>query len=105
LEDLPIRIGALREASAIWNNYRNTEKKNAREWKTWAPIAYNLRKRLLTDFRHAFQDHPQQMKAVRNIAKGKSHDKMIRALNDLGVLVMSDCPLFFFFLARNSKQC
>jgi hypothetical protein len=26
------------------------------------------------------------MKAVRNIAKGKSHDKMIRALNDLGVL-------------------
>jgi hypothetical protein len=26
------------------------------------------------------------MKAVRNISKGKSHDKMIRALNDLGVL-------------------
>jgi hypothetical protein len=86
VEDLPIRIGALREASATWNVYRDTEKKNAREWKTQAPLAYNLRKRLLTDFRHAFQDHPQQMKAVRNIAKGKSHDKMIRALNDLGVL-------------------
>jgi hypothetical protein len=86
VEDLPIRIGALREASANWNNYRKTEKKNAREWKTRAPLAYNLRKRLLTDFRHAFQDHPQQMKAVRNIAKGKSHAKMIQALNDLGVL-------------------
>jgi hypothetical protein len=86
VDDLPIRIGALIEASSNWNNYRNTEKKNAREWKTRDPLAYNLRKRLLTDFRHAFQDHPQQMKAVRNIAKGKSHDKMIRALNDLGVL-------------------
>ena len=86
LEDLPIRTEALREASSNWNVYRETEKKNAREWKTRAPIAYNLKKRLLTDFRHAFEDHPQQMKAVRNIAKGKSHDKMIRALNDLGVL-------------------
>jgi hypothetical protein len=86
LEDLPIRIGALREASTIWNNYRKTEKKNAREWKTRAPIAYNLRKRLLTDFRHAFHDHAQQMKAVRNMAKGKSHAKMIESLNDLGVL-------------------
>ena len=86
VDDLPIRIGALSEASRTWNVYRNTEKKNAREWKTRAPLAYNLRKRLLTDFRHAFQDHPQQMKAVRNIAKGKSHAKMIRALNDLGVL-------------------
>ena len=86
VDDLPIRIGALIEASSYWNNYRNTEKKNAREWKTRAPLAYNLRKRLLTVFRHAFQDHPQQMKAVRNIAKGKSHDKMIRDLNDLGVL-------------------
>ena len=86
VDDLPIRIGALREASSNWNVYQKTEKKNAREWKTRAPLAYNLRKRLLTDFRHAFQDHPQQMKAVRNIAKGKSHDKMIRALNDLGVL-------------------
>jgi hypothetical protein len=86
LDDLPIRIGALIEAGSNWNNYWNTEKKNAREWKTQAPIAYNLKKRLLTDFRHAFEDHPQQMKAVRNIAKGKSHDKMIRALNDLGVL-------------------
>jgi hypothetical protein len=86
VDDLPIRIEALKEASAYWDNYRNAEKKNAREWKTRAPLAYNLRKRLLTDFRHAFQYHPQQMKTVRNIAKGKSHDKMIRALNDLGVL-------------------
>ena len=31
LEDLPIRIGALSEASSIWNKYRNTLKKNARE--------------------------------------------------------------------------
>jgi hypothetical protein len=86
VEDLPIRIGALSEASTNWDVYRDTEKKNAREWKTRAPLAYNLRKRLLTDFRHAFQDHPELMKAVRNIAKGKSHAKMIRALNDLGVL-------------------
>jgi hypothetical protein len=86
VDDLPIRIGALREASSNWNNYRKTVKKNAREWKTRDPLAYNLRKRLLADFRLAFQDHPQQMKAVRKIAKGKSHDKMIQSLKDLGVL-------------------
>jgi len=86
VDDLPIRIGALREASTNWNNYRKTEKKNALEWKTRAPLAYNLRKLLLTDFRHAFQDHPEKMKVVRNMAKGKSHAKMIEALNDLGVL-------------------
>jgi hypothetical protein len=86
VDDLPIRIGALKKASSNWNNYRKSDKKNTREWKTRAPLAYNLRKRLLADFRLAFQDHPQQMKAVRNIAKGKSHARMIRSLNDLGVL-------------------
>jgi len=86
VDDLPIRLGALIQADNTWYKDQNTLKKNAREWKTRAPLAYNLRKRLLTDFRLAFQDYPEKMKAVRNIAKGKSHARMIQALNDLGVL-------------------
>jgi hypothetical protein len=86
VDDLPNRIGALIEADKNWYKYRNTLKKNSREWEKRAPLAHDFRKRLLTDFRLAFQDHPEKMKAVRNIAKGKSHAKMIKALNDLGVL-------------------
>lgn len=86
VEDLPTRCGALIEAEARWQTQRNTEKKYSQEWNKQSPLAYDLRNRLLRDFRFAFRDRPAQVAAVRAISKGESHADMIQDLNDLAVL-------------------
>ncbi|MFC2145781.1 hypothetical protein ACFLRT_00300 [Acidobacteriota bacterium] len=86
VEDLPIRCGALIEAEARWQTQRKTRKKSSREWDKLSPLAYDLRNRLLTDFRFAFRKHPGLMTTVRGISKGENKPKMIQDLNDLSVL-------------------
>lgn len=86
VEDLPVRIGALVEAEARWNVERNTRKESEKKWTEQSPIAYDLRDRILTDFRLAFRKSPDLLAGVRRIAKGHTHANMIQGLNDLSVL-------------------
>ena len=86
VEDLPIRCKALIDADANWQTQRKTRKKSSREWDKLFPLGYDLRNRLLTDFRFAFRKDPLLMKNVRGISKGKNQPKIIQDLNDLSVL-------------------
>jgi hypothetical protein len=86
IEDLPVRMGALIHAESSWYVQRNTWEAAAREWAKQSPPAYDLRDRLLKAFRFAFRRHPDLLKTVKFIAKGKTHASMIQGLNDLAVL-------------------
>jgi hypothetical protein len=87
LEDLPIRAGTLSEAESLWYVQKNTSKESTRKWTEESPRAYDLRDRLLHDFRYAFRKHSDLMENLNHIAKGKkSHGSMIQDLSDLGGL-------------------
>jgi hypothetical protein len=86
VEDLPSRCGALIEAEARWQTQHNTTKPLSLEWNQRSPLAYDLRDRLLRNFRFAFREHPSLMATVREISKGRTHPDMIQDLNDLGNL-------------------
>ncbi len=86
VEDLPIRCGALIHAEAVWQSQRKAGKESSHEWAERSPLAYELRNRMLKDFRFAFRDDQELTKAVRRIAKGQGHADMIQDLNDLCAL-------------------
>ncbi|MFC2146073.1 hypothetical protein ACFLRT_01785, partial [Acidobacteriota bacterium] len=86
VEDLPLRCKALIEAEARWQTQRKTRKKSSHQWDKLSPLAYDLRNRLLTDFRFAFRKHPDLITTVRGISKGESQPKSVQDLNDLSVL-------------------
>ena len=93
VEDLPIRRGALVHAEAIWQSQWKAEKDSSREWAERSPLAYELRNRMLKNFRFAFRNDPQLPKAVRRIGKGRAHANMIQDLNDLCALGEVNTPL------------
>jgi hypothetical protein len=86
IEDLPVRMGALIHAESSWYVQRNTWEEAAEKWAKESPLAYDLRDRLLQAFSFAFRKHPDLLKTVKAIAKGKRHAGMIQGLNDLAVL-------------------
>ncbi len=86
VEDLPVRRGALAHAEAIWQSQWKAEKESAREWAERSPLAYELRYRMLKDFRFAFRNDPDLTKLVGRIGKGRTHANMLQGLNDLCAL-------------------
>lgn len=93
VEDIPLRCEALIKTEASWQTQKNVEKKCSREWNKRSPLAYELRDRLLSDFRFAFRNHPDLVKTIRAISKGKSHADMIQDLNDLSVVGKANLQL------------
>ena len=85
-EDLPVCLGALREAQSQWNAERNTQEEAGKVWRDKAPAAYDMRDTLLHDFHYAFRNDPVLLGRVSAIADGGGHADMIQDLNDLAVL-------------------
>ena len=85
-EDLPVCLGALREAQSQWNAERNTQEQAGKAWSDKAPAAYDMRDTLLHDFRYAFRNDSVLLGRVSAIADGNGHADMIQDLNDLAVL-------------------
>lgn len=86
VNDLTKRTGALRYAQSLWIRRKNGQEESQTEWKQKFPIAYELRKELLADFRYAFRNHKELISAIRDIAKGKSYADLIQDLSSLSVL-------------------
>lgn len=86
VEDLPVRLEALAEAEALWYTQWLGRKEISSEWDSLSSIAYELRNRLLADFRFAFRDHPGLLKMLKSNPDRKNHPTMIQDLNDLSVL-------------------
>jgi len=86
VEDLPARLEALSKAEALWQTQWHDRQQRSQEWNELSQLAYDLRNRLLVDFRYAFRNHPALLKPLKSSERRKSHPKMIQDLNDLSVL-------------------
>ncbi len=86
IEDMPVRVGALRHATSLWNIARDKRVKASTEWKKANPEAYDLRARLIHDFLFAFDGRDDLLRVVRRIASHSGHPNMVQDLSDLSVL-------------------
>jgi hypothetical protein len=86
IEDLPQRLSALIEAEKKWQKEWKNRNKSALEWDKQSPAGYDLRKRLLDDFRYAFRKYPNLMAALKEISQIGPYAGMIQDLNNLSVL-------------------
>ena len=85
IEDIPKRIGALREAEARWNTARLLKQENTKNWQGKANEVYKLRNSLLHKFRYAYRNNQQLKKSVNMIVKNNSYAAAIQNINDLVV--------------------
>jgi hypothetical protein len=84
--DIPVRIGALREADSRWYHLRFSQAEAAKAWNEQSDEGYDFRNILLHEFRHAYREDPSLLTKVSGIADGSGHADMIQDLNDLAVL-------------------
>jgi len=86
VEDLPVRCGALREASTNWSREWRTREEAEKLWLLESPKAYDLRNEIAHHFYYAFYDDPSLIAKVNSYLEGSTHAEMIQCLNDLSGL-------------------
>ncbi|MEC8812665.1 MAG: hypothetical protein VXY23_15230 [Pseudomonadota bacterium] len=86
VQDLPQRIGALREAESLWFKERFGREEAQQQWDQEAPAAYALRDQMLRAMRYAYRRDDALLKRVSDIAEGTGHVDMIQDLNDVAIL-------------------
>ncbi len=86
IEDLPQRLGALKEAERRWQKEWKNRNKSAREWDKQSPAAFDLKKKLLADFRYAFCKNSDLMAYLKEISQPGTYAKMIQDLYNLSNL-------------------
>ncbi|MCP5048174.1 MAG: hypothetical protein GY940_13465 [bacterium] len=86
VDDMPIRIGALKETETTWFTERFTRQEAAAQWMVESPKAYELRDQLIHDMRFAYRADVKLLKKVSQIADGYGHPDMIQDLNNLSGL-------------------
>ena len=86
VEDLPVRCGALREASTNWSREWRTREEAEKLWLMESPKGYDLRNQIAHHFYYAFQDSPSLISKVNSYLEGSTHAEMIQCLNDLSGL-------------------
>jgi hypothetical protein len=86
VEEIPVWVGAVREAESIWFKERFTLEEAEIAWKKESPLGYDLRNQLIHDFRYAYRKSPGLLNRVSMIADGSGNADMIQDLNDIAVL-------------------
>ena len=64
VQDLPQRIGALREAESLWFKERFGREEAQQQWDQEAPAAYALRDQMLRAMRYAYRRDDALLKRV-----------------------------------------
>ena len=93
VEDMPARSEALSMAEAIFQSRRQPWENVQQELNNRYIEAQDLKKKILNDFRFAFQKHPQLLKLLGEYSKGESRAALIQALNELSLLGRENLPL------------
>lgn len=86
VEDLPIRVGALRYVQSLWQKDYQTQEEAQKEWKEKSPLAFALRDELVHHFLHGYHNIPDLLSKTQKIAEGAGNADMIQDLSDLSVL-------------------
>ena len=92
-DSMPFALAICREAQASWAAEQKIKSDAAKAWQEQSPAAYKLRDQLIADFRYAFRNDPDLLKAVALIAEGSSNADMIQDLADLAALGNKNLPL------------
>jgi len=93
VEELPVRIGALRYLQSELVSSRHEKDEAERLWKEKSVVAYQLHKQLLHDCSFAFRNDPSLLSRVNEIREGNGHADMIQDLSDLAVLCKKNFDL------------
>jgi hypothetical protein len=83
---MPFALAICRDAQASWAAEQKIKSDAAKAWQEQSPAAFILRDQLVADFRYAFRNDPDLLKAVALIAEGSSNADMIQDLADLAAL-------------------
>lgn len=86
VNDLGIRIGALREASSLWLTYRYNREEARRIWEERSEEGYRLRDWLLATLKVAYRKDIVLKGRLKAVASGQGHADMVQDINDLAVL-------------------
>jgi hypothetical protein len=93
VEDLPVRCGALREASTNWSKEWRTREEAEKLWLLESPKAYDLRNEIAHHFYYAFNDSPTEIAKVNRFLEGTTHAEMIQCLFNLSEMGQSNQEL------------
>jgi hypothetical protein len=86
VEDLPLRIEALKSIEAVWNSERLTTTESQQKWKAALPVAIKLKKELIRCFFYAYKNNMKAYSKVQRIAEGNDYADMNQDLISLAVL-------------------
>ena len=86
VDDLPVRIGALSAAQAIWISEYNNKEAAQKQWGQQFPAAFQLRDQIVHHFRYAYRDDPDLYGRVKAIANGGGNAGMLQDLQSLFTL-------------------
>jgi hypothetical protein len=64
IKDLPNRIGALRQAQALWYKASGIKEEALMAWKIEEPLAYEMLREALSVFRFVFRNIPDKLQQV-----------------------------------------
>ncbi|MFA8435621.1 MAG: hypothetical protein ACEPOZ_13965 [Marinifilaceae bacterium] len=82
IEELPIRVGALREAQSDWRDEKHEKENVEKQWKEEIPQAFEMQAELEHYFRFAYRNDEVRLKSIMEIAQGSGHHDLIQDLND-----------------------
>ncbi len=85
VEDLPVRLGASRQAHQEWLVNRFKNQALLAEWSSLLPLAYDFRERLIYGFLYAFRNNSDLESRVRMVAES---DEDVDIAGDLEYLVV-----------------
>jgi hypothetical protein len=86
VEDLSLRIAALRYIESMWQKDFKSKEEAQIRWAAESPAAYDLRDELVHHFYHAFYEMPDLYARTQRIDEGNTHADMIQDLSDLAAL-------------------
>lgn len=86
VDDLPIRVGALREAYAIWIKGWFNQQETQIIWNEKARLAYDLRNEILHNMQFAYRKDTVLAHRISELYEGGTHAEMVHDLNNVSIL-------------------
>lgn len=85
VEDMPVRIDALREAQARWSISNSEDVGAEKEWDEKSPAARKFKRDLTRSLKFIFRRNRSAVAKINRLSTGTSHAAMIQSLRDLSV--------------------
>ncbi|WP_461631381.1 hypothetical protein [Labilibaculum euxinus] len=82
INELPLRAKFLQERQSIWTAVYQSALTSNKEWEAKINEASQLHRELKFDFKFAYRNHPDILKKLQNILRGRGHMNLIQDMSD-----------------------